>query len=264
MLKNFSEPTNIGILTGEPSNNLIDVDIDDPAAARYAPYFLPKTSCVFGRASKPKSHWAYRVPHSGTRVTFGLKGEGMVIEVRGDGCCTVFPGSVHPSGEFIEFDDPDDFTPGRSTSEGLIRAATQIAIATAIHPYWSEASHSRHSLALALAAFLARREWKQEDVSKLIEAIATEANDEEVADRLRCVDDTFLAHAHGREISGDEELHQLIGTELTECIGSWVSGKASKKKKKLALLLRASTGVVLYDWKVAQGRNRPQEPHARQ
>ena len=67
----------------------------------------------------------------------------------------------------------------------------------------------------------------------MIEATAKEANDEEPEDRLRCVDDTFVAHAQGREISGDEELRQLIGTELGECIGNWVSGKASKKKKKL-------------------------------
>jgi putative DNA primase/helicase len=231
--KYFVEPTNICILTGAPSNNLIDVDIDDPEAARFAPYFLPKTHCVFGRVSKPESHWLYHVPHSGNRTTFLLKGKGMIVEVRGNGCCTVFPGSLHPSGEFIEFNDPNDFTPHKSSWEGLIRAATQIAIATAVHPSWSRQSHSRHSLALALAAFLARREWKQENVSKLIEAIANEANDEELEDRVRCVDDTFVAHGQGRQISGDEELHQLIGTELTECIGSWVSGKAAKKTKQL-------------------------------
>jgi hypothetical protein len=142
------------------------------------------------------------------------KGKGMIVEVRGNGCCTVFPGSVHPSGEFIQFDDPNEFTPDESTWEVLIRAATQIAIATAVHPCWSEANHSRHSLALALAAFLARRDWKREDVSNLIEAIAKEANDEELEDRLRCVDDTFSAQARSRQISGDEELARLIGTEL--------------------------------------------------
>src|SRR3974390_2417815 len=58
----FVEPFNIGILTGKPSNNLIDVDIDHPDALKFAPYFLPETYCIFGRASKPLRHWLYRVP----------------------------------------------------------------------------------------------------------------------------------------------------------------------------------------------------------
>jgi hypothetical protein len=54
----FNEPpVNIGILTGRASNGLVDIDIDDTDALRFAPWFLPDTQCVFGRASKPKSHW---------------------------------------------------------------------------------------------------------------------------------------------------------------------------------------------------------------
>jgi len=70
------------------------------------------------------------------------------------------------------------------------------------------------------------------DVSKLIEAIAKEANDDEPEDRLRCVDDTFAAHTQGRAISGDEQLVQLIGAELVGHIEKWITGKASKKRKK--------------------------------
>src|SRR5580692_4872870 len=46
----FEEPCNIGILTGKPSNGLVDVDIDDSDALRFAPYFLPDTFFIFGRA----------------------------------------------------------------------------------------------------------------------------------------------------------------------------------------------------------------------
>jgi hypothetical protein len=95
----------------------------------------------------------------------------MIVEVRGNGCCTLFPGSIHPSGEKVEFDNPKDFIPDRSTWAKLTQATKQIAIATVLYPYWSEQSHCRHGLALALAAFLARREWKAEDVSKLVERL---------------------------------------------------------------------------------------------
>src|SRR6516225_3904686 len=208
----FVEPFNVGVLTGKPSNNLIDVDIDHPGALKFAPYFLPETYCIFGRASKRRSHWVYRVPHPGNRLS--LSADRMIVEVRGNGCCTLFPESIHPSGEKVEFVNPKDFIPDRSTWAKLTQGATQIAVATVLYPHWSEQSHCRHDLALALAAFLARREWKAEDVAKLVEAIAKEANDEESEDRLRCVDDTFAAYAQGRRISGDEELVQLLGVEL--------------------------------------------------
>jgi hypothetical protein len=143
----------------------------------------------------------------------------------------------------VEFVNPKDFIPDRSTWAKLTQAARQIAIATVLYPYWSRESHCRHDLALALAAFLARREWKREDVTKLVEAIAKEANDDEPEDRLRCVDDTFAAYGQGRSISGDEALVQLIGAELVGHIEKWVTGKASKKTKKFTPGNSADSGA---------------------
>jgi Bifunctional DNA primase/polymerase, N-terminal len=91
---------NIGILTGQASNGLVDVDIDDTTALRFAPWFLPETNCIFGRASKPKSHWAYRVPDAETHCKF--QADGMIVEVRGNKLCTVFPGSIHESDEPVD------------------------------------------------------------------------------------------------------------------------------------------------------------------
>ena len=102
------QPINIGILTGQPSQGLADIDIDDTAALRFAPWFLPETKCVFGRASKPKSHWVYRVPKPKAHEQF--KAEGMILEIRGNNRCTVFPGSVHETGEPIEFENPENAT----------------------------------------------------------------------------------------------------------------------------------------------------------
>ena len=71
--------TNIGVLTGEPSQGLVDVDIDDTTALRFAPRFLPETNCIFGRPSKPRSHWIYRVPEPGTHQQF--QANGMIVEI---------------------------------------------------------------------------------------------------------------------------------------------------------------------------------------
>jgi hypothetical protein len=54
----------------------------------------------------------------------------MIIEMRGNRCCTVFPASRHESGEFVEFDSQDDYVPANSTWEELKRASIKIAIAT--------------------------------------------------------------------------------------------------------------------------------------
>jgi len=50
---------NIGVLLGDRYNSA-DVDLDCHEAIRAAPEFLPETGLVFGRASKPASHWFYR------------------------------------------------------------------------------------------------------------------------------------------------------------------------------------------------------------
>lgn len=49
--------SNIGILLGEPSGNLVDVDLDSPEAILLAPIFLPPTDRRFGRPSTPDAHW---------------------------------------------------------------------------------------------------------------------------------------------------------------------------------------------------------------
>src|SRR4051812_42358167 len=56
----FQQPDlNVGVLLGEPSDGLVDIDLDCPEAVRLARHFLPATVC-FGRASKVSSHWLYR------------------------------------------------------------------------------------------------------------------------------------------------------------------------------------------------------------
>src|SRR5262245_47894668 len=56
-----AEARNIGLLLGEPSQGLVDVDLDSEEAIRAAPYLLPSTQMVSGRTSRPHSHFWYRV-----------------------------------------------------------------------------------------------------------------------------------------------------------------------------------------------------------
>jgi len=52
-------PQNIGVILGPTSRGLTDIDLDCPEAIAIAPYVLPKTKAIFGRASKRASHWLY-------------------------------------------------------------------------------------------------------------------------------------------------------------------------------------------------------------
>jgi hypothetical protein len=226
-LENYFDetPTNIGILTGQPSGGLVDVDIDDIDALKFAPRFLPETNCVFGHESKPSSHWLYRVPDC--RMQEQFTANGMILEIRGNNRCTVFPGSVHPSGERVEFESRNGYASSASTWKKLKRAGSKIAIATLLYKSWSPGS--RHELTLSTAAMLARLGWSVTEVHDLVTAIATEANDEELSDRLASVESTFAEYAQGRPISGNERLSQLVGPEGSENIRRWACSPEALK-----------------------------------
>src|ERR1700739_3509626 len=50
---------NIGLQLGATSGGLTDFDLDCNETIAIAPVVLPRTDAIFGRASKPDSHWLY-------------------------------------------------------------------------------------------------------------------------------------------------------------------------------------------------------------
>jgi hypothetical protein len=110
------KPQNIGVVLGPSSKGLTDVDLDCPEAVELAPYLLPQTAAIFGRRSKPASHWLYKTTLAeaglGAAVQFRdpVK-KSMIVELRvggKEGAQTVFPGSTHEEGELIEWTKPGD------------------------------------------------------------------------------------------------------------------------------------------------------------
>lgn len=94
---------NIGVLLGEPSRWLVDVDLDHPLTLELAETYLPPTGAIFGRASKRYSHWLYYSTRPVATKQWRLSNRQMVVELRSTGGQTVFPGSVHEKGEPIEW-----------------------------------------------------------------------------------------------------------------------------------------------------------------
>ena len=50
---------NVGLVLGEPSGWLVDVDLDCPEAIELASQYLPATGAVTGRTGRENSHWWY-------------------------------------------------------------------------------------------------------------------------------------------------------------------------------------------------------------
>jgi hypothetical protein len=108
---------NIGIILGTASAGLTDVDLDCEEAVAVARYFLPKTDATFGRPTSGETHFLYNTELAndgslGAAITFkdrsaGPIGGEMLVELRiggeAAGAQTVFPGSVHESGEPIKW-----------------------------------------------------------------------------------------------------------------------------------------------------------------
>ena len=130
----FNGTGNIGVLLGEPSGWLIDVDLDCDEAVALAPKFLPPTGATSGRPGKPASHWWYVCEGIKTRKHQDPVSKKMIVELRSTGAQTVVGPSIHPSGEPY---DPLDGEPA-VVDAGELGAAVA-ALAEAV----TEARHGR-------------------------------------------------------------------------------------------------------------------------
>lgn len=100
--KVFSPKDNVGLVLGERSNWLVDVDLDCPEAMELADQYLPPTSAVTGRLSVPRSHrWYISVGATTEKHTDPQTGD-MLVELRATGTQTVVGPSIHPDGESYE------------------------------------------------------------------------------------------------------------------------------------------------------------------
>ncbi len=213
---------NIGVLLGEPSQGLVDIDLDTVEAIRLAPYFLPATGAVFGRASKRRSHYLYSVPGAETRK-FQLTSDAMLVELRATGCQTVFPPSTHESGESIQW-ETNDADPAKVDLAELNDRVSKLAAASAILRYWP-AEGGRHDAALALAGALLRSGWTTDDANAFITAIAEEAG---LGDRVRAgeyrriVDDTAGKLADDEPVTGLPRLAEAIGDNVCKTVAKWL------------------------------------------
>lgn len=132
--QHFNGSGNIGLLLGEPSGWLVDVDLDCEEAVALATEFLPPTSARSGRPGKPASHWWYICEGAKTRKHQDPASKKMIVELRSTGAQTIVGPSIHPSGEPY---DPLEGEPAVVDAGELTAAVAALAEAV------TEARHGR-------------------------------------------------------------------------------------------------------------------------
>ncbi|WP_164102530.1 bifunctional DNA primase/polymerase [Candidatus Laterigemmans baculatus] len=95
----FSPKDNVGLILGEPSGWLVDVDLDCQEAVALADQYLPATPAITGRPSAGDSHrWNIAAGATTEKHTDPYDGS-MIVELRSTGAQTVVGPSMHPDGE---------------------------------------------------------------------------------------------------------------------------------------------------------------------
>ncbi len=245
---------NIGALLGISAHGtagLADVDLDAPESLAVASVLLRDTGFIFGRTSKPASHWFYftdpplRLQQFKDPLT-----KTMLVELRGlkksngaVGLQTVLPGSVHVSGEPITFEAGHDSTPASVGTDDLIRAVHKVAAAGLLCRYWP--ASGRHDAMLAMAGALARGGWSVNDALVFCRAVyqAVPTHDPAAVSRIDGeVNDSFAKIAAGDPATGFHALTEHIDRKVVETAFGWLGIKAQP------LPLIASCAVAGADW----------------
>lgn len=186
-------PLNIGIVLGEASGWLIDVDFDSAVPRSIAHMFLPPTM-TFGRTSSPRSHWLY--------VSRGLKTKrydaaGVAVETRSNKHQTVFPGSTHQSGEPIEW--YDQTLVHHISPEELDKRISDLCLASAFAHSWP-AKGGRHEATLGLSGILYKSGIPADRAETIIRAVCIVTDDDEIDDRIRALNDTYKRGENGEDL----------------------------------------------------------------
>ena len=205
----FAPSDNIGLLLGEPSGWLVDVDLDSPEAIALAPEFLPRTGMTGGRTGKPYSHYWYIAP---TLLTKKYQyrtdtGSAILLEIRSTGGQTVVPPSAHPNGGHYFWHTED--APLQIDVSRLCQSTSKLAIASLLARHWPGPG-ARHDAALPIAGVFAHADWPEEEAARLVFLAAKAAGHATPQDREEVVKTTYRRKRNGQDTQGGIKLRQFF------------------------------------------------------
>jgi Bifunctional DNA primase/polymerase, N-terminal len=246
---------NVGVVLGPSSQGLTDVDLDCPEAIIIAPYVLPPTSARFGRGSKRDSHYLFVTDlagHCDKAVLTFRAGATMLVELRIGGAAgaqTVFPGSMHESGQAIIWEE--DGKPAEVEGATLRQRVALLASCCLVARSWPKEG-ARHECALALGGSLSRAGLTPADIRRVAEAIGQAAGDPEAYDRGNAAHDAAEAHTKGERAYGFPRLAELISPEAAKQVADWLeytgdeSALGESRPRQVDLLIDLTKKAVLF------------------
>jgi hypothetical protein len=211
-VEDFKPNDNIGLRS---VNGLVDVDCDAPEVVEVASYFLPPTPAVYGRKSKPRSHWLYMSQFDKPIVFLDLAlsktepKKATLIELRVNHQ-SMAPPSVHESGEPVGWDGTFG-TPASREPDDILRALRLSATTGLVIRYYNPEGN-RHHWCLALAGFF-RKELKlsQDEATQIVTCAANSGSvrDQKILDRLSNVRSTYKK-PDGEALTGADTLAEVM------------------------------------------------------
>lgn len=236
--------SNLGVVLGDASKGLIDIDLDSPEANSLADGFLPVTRMIHGRASSPRSHYWYRVEGWNFKVEPYYdpierdkmmnnkeydKERLVLLELRGNGGQTLLPPSIHPEGETYEWFG-EWHPPAVVPHAELDKQVRCLAAASLLARYWP-GEGKRHAAAMALAGGLLKLgdEELERDADAFVASVALAAGDEEGMDRQDDVESTRKSLKRGKKVRGWPSLAKLIDKRVVAQVVKWLSPPEDKE-----------------------------------
>jgi Bifunctional DNA primase/polymerase, N-terminal len=212
---------NVGLLLGEKSRGLVDVDLDCAEALKLAPDILPPTSAIFGRRSKPNSHRLYLCDEPPERTVQFQFDKGMIVELRSNGGQTMAPPSVHPSGEKVEWTNGGIGMPAKVPAGDLAGAVGDLAGLSLLIRNWPDLQ-GRYNAEGALIGALLRAGRPAGDVERLIKAVQKHAGAPRDHQPDKSVQRLAAMLAEGKPVPGLRRLGELFGAPIAAKVADWM------------------------------------------
>lgn len=218
----FSPGDNIGGLWGEPSKWIVDIDLDWDEASEVAVHLLPETF-IYGRASRPGSHFLYRC-RGITGSKRKLRTGEVIAEIRSTGSQSVLPPSIHPDNERYEINHDVPFT--EIPRVELEQKLSEVAAAAVLVHYFPEGG-SRHDYVHAITGALLWSGWPEKRVRIFMNAIlnVTCSQDDDSDQRLRTIRNTIEHFKEGDRIAGWKTLSDWLDGQVIQVLRTWLTPK---------------------------------------
>jgi len=225
----FKLNSNVGVLLGKPSGGLVDVDLDTEQAAKVGRTTLADMPS-FGRRSRPRSHRLVYCADADKRVTYEFRKQ-MVLELRTNGGQTMFPPSIHPAQELVQWEPGETTIPTLDWETLQTRAGITAFLAVVAALYPEPKDHgTRDEICLALTGALAGAGLDAKQIDAYVVLVADIGKDEEAAKRAGKAEATLRKMDAKEPCWGLPKLCELLGItdgEVQE-LREWLGGTGKR------------------------------------